>query len=152
MAGRATVRAAVIGAGVLTAAGVARDLRWHAVHGSAAGAGDVAAGHWLLWLGLVALLLAALLAGRVSHWRLAPGLLLTAAALGAAIEAAHLWAHEAGLDVPLLHTLMFVDKPALVLAVLATALQPIGEHYTSETAPALTPARPRSDAARERRP
>lgn len=120
---RRVLVAAWIAVAVL-AAGIVVDLRWHAAHGSAEGSADLAAGHWLIWLGVLAVGIAAAVGAQrlPSAWHVGWRLLLAAAILYAVSEALHVWSHEAGRAPVLTHVLLQVSKVAVVAGIVSATV------------------------------
>ncbi len=108
----------------LTAAGVIWDVRWHAVHGSAADVVDLVEGHGILWIGVAATIGVAWLGTRivVSRWYAGYRLLLIVSLVYALTEAGHVGAHLAALDTEVLHALLVAGKVAIVAAAVSATV------------------------------
>jgi hypothetical protein len=108
----------------VVAAGIALDLRRHAEHGGAEEAGDLVAGHWLIWVGLLGLVAAAAAGARGSSSRWYAGWrLLLAGAIGyAASEALHVWNHVSGQGDTLSHLLLQAGKVALLAGAISATV------------------------------
>lgn len=134
MANRSTLVLALWGAVTLLAAGVAWDLRWHAVHGSATDGGDVVAAHWLAWAGITAVAVVARRGAQVvaSRWYAGYLLLLAASLFYAAAEGAHLWGHAAAVNTTVLHILMTVAKVMTVAAACSATVLSLRDRAVQE--------------------
>jgi hypothetical protein len=98
-------------------AGIALDLRWHATHDEFEGASEQLAAHWLLWLGLVVVLVAMLLARQALgayEWNAGLTVVLVAALAEIAVHAWHFIAHANEVDPELAHTLLTVGNALVV--------------------------------------
>lgn len=110
--------------GVVLAAGVVVDLRWHATHGSAEGIGDLVSGHGVIWVGVLAVVLVAAVGVRrmPSVWYAGWGLLLVGAIIYAVSEGLHVWSHAAGHARVLTHVLLQVSKVAVVAGAISATV------------------------------
>lgn len=109
---------------VVVAAGVVVDLRWHAVHGTAAGIDDLVAGHGLIWVGVLAVVAVAAMGARrlPSVWYAGWGLLLVGAIGYAVAEGLHVWSHETGQAQGLTHMLLQLSKVVVVAGVISATV------------------------------
>jgi len=107
---------------VMLIAGQVVDLRWHTANGGFETASDQVGAHWLIWLGvLVLLLVGAAGARRVpSRWYVGYRLLLVAAVCHVLVDVWHFWEHYNLRDPVVAHTLLAVLK-AVMLAGVITA-------------------------------
>jgi len=109
---------------VVFLAGIARDVQWHAAHNTQQQfetASKQVEVHWLLWLGVILLLVACWLALRRSSGIGAErGYLLTAAsgAVYAVVSVWHFIEHANGADPQLAHAFLYTASGALVAGAL----------------------------------
>jgi hypothetical protein len=98
-------------------AGIALDLRWHATHDEFEGASEQLEAHWLLWLGLVVVLVAMLLARQALgayEWNAGLTVVLVAALAEIAVHAWHFVAHANEVDPEVAHTLLTVGNVLVI--------------------------------------
>lgn len=121
---RTTLLTSLWSAIVLAAVGVIWDVRWHAVHGSAAEAVELVEGHGILWVGVAATIGVAWFGRRVvvSRWCAGYRLLLIVSLVYALTEAGHVAAHLAALDAGVLHGLLVAGKVAIVAAAVSATV------------------------------
>jgi TRAP-type C4-dicarboxylate transport system permease large subunit len=118
---------------LLVAAGNLVDLRWHAQHRNAEGVAELVAAHWLIWVGLLlVIIVAAVGAGRMpSHWYAGWRLLLVAALAYAAFEMAHLVSHARAHDSMVIHVLLQVGKAGLLAGAVSASTVVRRRHRSS---------------------
>jgi hypothetical protein len=121
---------------LLIAAGNLVDLRWHAHNGTAEGAAELAAGHWLVWVGLLLVIIVAAVGARrmPSRWYSGWRLLLVAALAYAAFEILHVVSHARAHDSVGIHVLLQVGK-AGVLAGAVSASTVVRRRHRSAVQP-----------------
>jgi hypothetical protein len=107
-------------------AGIALDLRWHDTHEEFEGTSQQLEAHWLLWIGLVAILAATLLAFRrlsPEEWNLGWTVVLVAAFGEVGVHVWHFVAHANEVDPELAHVLLAIGDVLIVSgAILAFVL------------------------------
>lgn len=114
----------LVGAGagiVMLMAGQLVDLRWHAVHGRRfERAADQLGAHWLIWLGVLVLLIVGVVGARrvPSRWFVGFRLLLVAAVCHVLIDGWHFWEHYNIRDPVVAHVLLAILKVAMVAGVI----------------------------------
>lgn len=105
-------------------AGQVVDLRWHAAHGRRfERASDQVGAHWLIWLGVLVLLLVAVVGARraQSRWYTGFRLLLLAVVCHVLIDGWHFWEHY-NLRDPVVPHVLLASLKAVMLAGVITAI------------------------------
>jgi hypothetical protein len=103
-------------------AGQVVDLRWHAANGRGfERASDQVGAHWLIWLGVLVLLIVAVVGARrvPSRWYLGFRLLLLAVACHVLVDGWHFWEHYNLRDPVVPHVLLAILKGVMLAAVVS---------------------------------
>lgn len=112
----------LLAATALAIAGRLLDARWHATHDEFEGASEQLEAHWLAWIGVAAMIAAAIHALRTlprDSSRLGYVLVLAGGALYAAVGVWHFIAHAQGVDPELAHVLLALANATLLAGVVA---------------------------------
>jgi hypothetical protein len=103
-------------------AGQVVDLRWHAANSRRfERASDQLGAHWLIWLGVLVLLVVAVVGARrvLSRWYLGFRLLLLAVACHLLVDGWHFWEHYNLHDPVVPHVLLAILKGVMLAAVVS---------------------------------
>jgi len=107
---------------LLLVAGQVVDLRWHAANGRRfETASDQAGAHWVIWLGVLVLLIVAVAGARQvpSRWFAGFRLLLLAVVCHVLIDGWHFWEHYNLRDPVVPHVLLAILKAVMLAAVIS---------------------------------
>jgi hypothetical protein len=114
---------AVLAAGAaLFALGIVIDLAWHATHEEFETAADQALAHAVLWLGVLVLLTAAVMALSAGTRNRGWVVVLAGATLDAGVHVWHFWEHLRHRDPNLPHVLLVLADVVIVAGVIWVAL------------------------------
>jgi F0F1-type ATP synthase assembly protein I len=106
-------------------AGIARDLQWHATHDEFEATSQQFEAHWLLWIGFLAVLVAAVLAFvRLSSTERPPGfsVVLGASAVYLPVTVWHFIAHANESDPGVAHVLLEIGDATIIAGAAWTLL------------------------------
>jgi hypothetical protein len=119
-------------AGAVQVAGRLVDLRWHAAHPGFERAGDQVQAHWLIWLGVLGGLAAALAGLRQVRDR---GLMVVASAsvAYAGLAGWHFAEHAAGSDPEIVHVLVGLAWAAIVAGIVDVTVRVLRRRGGSAT-------------------
>jgi hypothetical protein len=101
------------------------DLRWHATHAEFEGAAEQLEAHWMLWIGGVVTLAAAMVGTRMfaSRWYLGFSLLLLVTVAYALVSVWHFWEHMNERDPDLPHVLLGITKIGMLAGAVSATLE-----------------------------
>jgi uncharacterized membrane protein YhdT len=133
---RPYLRALWLGA-ILFVAGIARDLQWHSTHEEFEGTSQQFEAHWLLWIGFLVIVVAAVLAFlRLTPDKRHPGftVVLAASAIYLPVTVWHFIAHADGVDPSVAHVLLAIGDATILSGVAWTVAAALSQRERPRSA------------------